>query len=64
MCVRVCRLWERKREWDRLGVYIGYVKGRERNIMGGYACMLCERKRERGTVWVGVCVGYMKGREG
>ena len=28
--------------------------------MGGYACMLCEKKRERGTVWVGVCVGYVE----
>ena len=31
--------------------------------MGGCVCMICVRKGERGTEWVGVDACYLKGRD-
>ena len=41
------------------------MKGRQRESarVSGCLCMICERKRERGTEWVGVYVAYVKGRD-
>ena len=58
MCVGNLKGRERGIEWWCLG----YVKGRKRDRMGGYAGMLCERETERDRDSVCVC-RLWKGRE-
>ena len=61
MC-RLCEGRERGRKWVCQSV--GYVKGRERERVGGYVCIaVWKEETERGTECMGVCVGYVKGGE-
>ena len=71
MWVGVCVGYVKGRERGTQWWCLCYVKGRESVIMGGYAYMLCERKRDSvcGCVCklcekgVSGCADFVKGKE-